>query len=100
MSILKKNGHIFTETHVQEVSANGIKTSDGFQVDAQQIVIGTNAPIVDKVSKIYDKQVPYRTYVIGALIKKEQFQKHCIGIQAIAIQKVMLSRIIMFEFKN
>ena len=70
MSILKKNGNIFTETHVQEVSANGIKTSDGFQVEAKQIVIGTNAPIVDKVSKIYDKQAPYRTYVIGALIKK------------------------------
>ena len=69
-SILKKNGKIFTETHVQEVSKNVIKTSDGFRVDAKHIVIATNAPIVDKVSKIYDKQVPYRTYVVAATIKK------------------------------
>jgi glycine/D-amino acid oxidase-like deaminating enzyme/nitrite reductase/ring-hydroxylating ferredoxin subunit len=69
-SILKKNGNIFTETHVQEIYKNGIKTSDGFQVEAQEIVIATNAPIVDKVSKIYDKQIPYRTYVVGATIKK------------------------------
>ncbi|HSA74920.1 MAG TPA: FAD-dependent oxidoreductase, partial [Candidatus Nitrosocosmicus sp.] len=69
-SILNNKGNIFTETHVQEVSNNGIKTSDGFQVDAKQIVIATNAPIVDKVSKIYDKQIPYRTYAVGATIKK------------------------------
>ena len=69
-SILKKNGKIFTETHVQEVSKNVIKTSDGFRVDAKHIVIATNAPIVDKVSKIYDKQVPFRTYAIAAKIKK------------------------------
>ncbi len=69
-SILNNNGDIFTGTHVQEVSKNGIKTSDGFHVYAKQIVIATNAPIVDKVSKIYDKQIPYRTYAVGATIKK------------------------------
>lgn len=69
-SILKNSGNIYTETHVQEISKNGIKTSDGFNVEAKHIVIATNAPIVDKVSKIYDKQVPYRTYVVGATIKK------------------------------
>lgn len=69
-SILNKNGNIFTETHVQEISNSEVTTDDGFKVGAKQIVIATNAPIVDKVSKIYDKQTPYRTYVIGALIKK------------------------------
>ncbi len=69
-SILDRNGSIFTETHVQEISKNGIETSDGFHVGAEHIVIATNAPIVDKVSKIYDKQVPFRTYAIGAKIKK------------------------------
>ena len=54
-SILNNNGNIFTETHVQEVSNNGIKTSDGFQVDAKQIVIATNAPIVDKVKFMISK---------------------------------------------
>lgn len=70
-----KNGKIFTETHVQEISNNHVTTSDGFKVEAKQIVIATNAPIVDKVSKIYEKQIPYRTYVIGALIKKGSVPK-------------------------
>jgi len=69
-SILDRNGKIFTETHVQDVSNNEVTTDDGFKVGAKQIVIATNAPIVDKVSKIYDKQSPYRTYVVGALIRK------------------------------
>jgi Rieske Fe-S protein len=34
-------------------------------------VIATNAPIIDKTSKIYDKQDAYRTYVIGARIKRD-----------------------------
>ncbi|HKR74868.1 MAG TPA: FAD-dependent oxidoreductase [Candidatus Nitrosocosmicus sp.] len=72
---LNKNCKIFTETHVQEVSETGIKTSDGYEVEAKNIVIATNAPIVDKVSKIYEKQIPYRTYVIGALIKRGSVPK-------------------------
>ena len=47
-----------------------IKTDNGYNVTAQNIVLATNAPIVDKVSKIYDKQVAYRTYVIAAKIQK------------------------------
>jgi len=72
---LNKNCRIFTETHVQEVSETAVKTSDGFEIQAKDIVIATNAPIVDKVSKIYEKQIPYRTYVIGALIKKGSVPK-------------------------
>lgn len=99
-SIFKNNGDIFTETHVQEVSTNGIKTSDGFHVDAKQIVIATNAPIVDKVSKIYDKQIPYRTYAVGATIKKGAVPKALYWDTGDSDQKVMLSHIIMFESKN
>lgn len=69
-AILNKNGKIFTETHVEEITDDGVKTSDGYRVDAKSIVIATNAPIVDKVSKIYDRQIPYRTYAIGALVKR------------------------------
>jgi glycine/D-amino acid oxidase-like deaminating enzyme len=65
---------IFTETHAQEIqnvnSTNVIKTNSGYSVTAKDIVIATNAPIIDKVSKIYDKQVAYRTYVVVAEIKK------------------------------
>ena len=64
---------IFTETHAQEIqngSANVIKTNTGYSVTAKDIVLATNAPIIDKVSKIYDKQVAYRTYVVVAEIQK------------------------------
>jgi glycine/D-amino acid oxidase-like deaminating enzyme/nitrite reductase/ring-hydroxylating ferredoxin subunit len=68
-------GRIFTQTHAQEVKSNSIKTSDGYIVEARNIVIATNAPIIDETSKIYDKQDAYRTYVIGAKIKKNTIQK-------------------------
>jgi glycine/D-amino acid oxidase-like deaminating enzyme/nitrite reductase/ring-hydroxylating ferredoxin subunit len=70
-SIIKKEGQIFTETHVQEINSDGIITTDGFTLKATNIVIATNAPIVNTTSKIYDKQDAYRTYVIGARIKKD-----------------------------
>ena len=69
-SIIKNGGQIFTETHAQEVNVDSIKTVDGYIIKARNIVIATNAPIIDKTSKIYDKQDAYRTYVIGARIKK------------------------------
>ena len=66
--------NIFTETHAQEIknddSVKVIETNTGYSVTAQDIVLATNAPIIDKVSKIYDKQVAFRTYVIVAEIQK------------------------------
>jgi glycine/D-amino acid oxidase-like deaminating enzyme len=63
-----KEAKIFTETHAQSISnknsENVIKTDNGCNVTAQNIVLATNAPIIDRVSKIYDKQIAYRTYVI------------------------------------
>jgi glycine/D-amino acid oxidase-like deaminating enzyme len=65
---------IFTETHAQEIHSDNSKsviiTDSGHSVTAQNIVLATNAPIIDKVSKIYDKQVAYRTYVIAVEIQK------------------------------
>jgi glycine/D-amino acid oxidase-like deaminating enzyme/nitrite reductase/ring-hydroxylating ferredoxin subunit len=72
-AILCYGGKIYTETHVQDILLpNEIKTSDGYTAFAKNIVIATNAPIIDKVSKIYEKQQAYRTYVIGARIKKDK----------------------------
>ena len=73
-AIVRNGGKIFTETHIQDIipSLNQVKTSDGYTAFAKNIVIATNAPIIDKVSKIYDKQQAYRTYVIGARIKKDK----------------------------
>jgi glycine/D-amino acid oxidase-like deaminating enzyme/nitrite reductase/ring-hydroxylating ferredoxin subunit len=72
---IKNGGRIFTQTHAQEIKPHSIKTSDGYIVEARNIVIATNAPIIDETSKIYDKQDAYRTYVIGAKIKKNAVPK-------------------------
>lgn len=69
-AIIRNEGQIFTETHVQEINSDSIKTIDDYTLKARNIVIATNAPIIDKTSKIYDKQDAFRTYVIGARIKK------------------------------
>src|SRR5918993_527757 len=69
-AIIRNEGQIFTETHVQEINSDSIKTIDDYTFKARNIVIATNAPIIDKTSKIYDKQDAFRTYVIGARIKK------------------------------
>lgn len=69
-AIIRNEGQIFTETHAQEINSDSIKTIDDYTLKARNIVIATNAPITDKTSKIYDKQDAFRTYVIGARIKK------------------------------
>ena len=69
-AIIRNGGQIFTETHAQEVSSGSIKTTNGYTLKARNIVVATNAPIINKTRKIYDKQDAYRTYVIGARIKK------------------------------
>jgi len=68
----KYNVEIFTDTHAKKIDTDNltIETSDGYLITAQNIVIATNAPIVDETSKIYDKQEAYRTYVIAARIGK------------------------------
>ena len=75
-AIVHYGGEIYTETHIQDIlPPNEIKTSDGYTAFAKNIVIATNAPIIDKISKIYDKQQAYRTYVIGARIKKNKIPR-------------------------
>jgi glycine/D-amino acid oxidase-like deaminating enzyme len=55
-AIIRNGGQLFTETHAQEISSNGIVTSDGYKLDSKNIVIATNAPVfVDEKSKIWDK---------------------------------------------
>ena len=70
LSITTNGGFVYTKTHVQDVKSTGVMTSDGHEVRAKKVVVATNAPIIDKISKIYDKQVAYRSYVIAARILK------------------------------
>jgi glycine/D-amino acid oxidase-like deaminating enzyme len=71
--------NIFTETHAQEIKSKEgkgvVTTSDGFKITASFIVLATNAPIVDKTSRIYDKQQPYRTYAIAVNIPRNSIPK-------------------------
>jgi glycine/D-amino acid oxidase-like deaminating enzyme/nitrite reductase/ring-hydroxylating ferredoxin subunit len=74
-AVAKNGSFVFTQTHVEAVNATGIRTTDGYVARARKIVVATNAPIVDKISKMYDKQDAYKTYVVGARIRKGSVQK-------------------------
>jgi glycine/D-amino acid oxidase-like deaminating enzyme/nitrite reductase/ring-hydroxylating ferredoxin subunit len=72
--IEKKGGRIYTGTHASKINHEGIITSDGFSVKAKHIVVATNSP-VNNFYAMFLKQYPYRTYVIGALVKKNLLPK-------------------------
>jgi nitrite reductase/ring-hydroxylating ferredoxin subunit len=48
-------------------------TSDGYQVTARHVVIATNSPVNNKYL-MHLRQYPYRTYLIGARVKKDSIQ--------------------------
>ena len=71
--ITEKGNEIYTDTHISEFNDHYLITADGFKIEAQHIVIATNAP-VNKDSKIYLKQFAFRSYVIGALVPKNSIE--------------------------
>ncbi len=73
-AILKKGGKIYTQTHASEISHEGIKTLSGHRIKAKHVVVATNSPVNNKYA-LHLKQYAYRTYVIGALIKKDSLYK-------------------------
>lgn len=73
-SIVKNGGKIFTNTHASKIDHEGITTADGFTVNAKHIVVATNFP-VNNLFTMFSKQYAYRTYVIGALVKKDLLPK-------------------------
>ncbi len=72
-AIEKNGGKIFTNTHAAEITHEGIISEDGFKIKAMHVVVATNSP-VNNLFVTIEKQVAYRTYVIGALIKKGAVQ--------------------------
>lgn len=69
-AVIKKGGKIFTETRATEINGDGIVTGAGYKVHAAHVVVATNTPVNNKYI-MHLKQYPYRTYIIGALIKKD-----------------------------
>lgn len=67
---IQAGGQIYTGTRAKTISPDGVKTDDGYRVIAKKVVVATNAPIVDRVSKIYEKQTAYRTYAIAARVDR------------------------------
>jgi glycine/D-amino acid oxidase-like deaminating enzyme/nitrite reductase/ring-hydroxylating ferredoxin subunit len=68
-SILEREGQLFTNTHVAEIDKTGIITDEGFVVTADHVVMATYSPIKIKYG-LNLKQNAYRSYVIGAKIKR------------------------------
>jgi glycine/D-amino acid oxidase-like deaminating enzyme len=77
-AIVRRGGSVYTRTHAHKVNATGVRTSDGHRVSAKKIIIATNAPIVDKLSKIYDRQTACRTYVLGH--RESAVKKRCYAV--------------------
>lgn len=69
-AIVKKGGKIYTSTHAKSIDSTGAVTSEEYRITAKHIVVATNSPVNNKYM-MHLHQFPYRTYVIGALIKKD-----------------------------
>lgn len=73
-AIEQNGGKIYTGTHASKIDHEGITTEQGFTVKAKHIVVATNTP-VNNFFTMSLKQYAYRTYVIGALVKKDSLPK-------------------------
>ncbi|WP_284350045.1 FAD-dependent oxidoreductase [Roseisolibacter agri] len=75
-AVVKHGGRIFMGAHVsgiEDASEDGgrctVTTDAGRTVRAADVVVATNVPINDRVA-MHTKQAPYRTYVIGARVRR------------------------------
>jgi glycine/D-amino acid oxidase-like deaminating enzyme/nitrite reductase/ring-hydroxylating ferredoxin subunit len=71
-AILSKGGRIFTKTKIARFETGQVITvvsEEGHSISANHLVVATNSPVNDKVT-MHTKQAPYRTYVIGAAVKR------------------------------
>lgn len=72
--IRKEGGKIYTGTHAAKIDSKGVTTADGFTVQAEHIVVATNSPVNNKYV-MHLKQYPYRSYVVGAKVRKGSIEK-------------------------
>lgn len=76
-AIIKKDGIIFTNSHVVEVVGGEeayVKSQNGCKVRCESIVVATNSPINDFIA-VHTKQASYTTYIIGIEIPKGSIMK-------------------------
>jgi glycine/D-amino acid oxidase-like deaminating enzyme/nitrite reductase/ring-hydroxylating ferredoxin subunit len=73
----RSGGQIYCGTHVSSIRGGvdaEVETADGPVVRAKAIVVATNSPISNRFV-IHTKQVPYRTFVIGAVVPRDVVRK-------------------------
>jgi len=73
-AIRRNGGTIHTRTHADAIegltdTSAHVRTTGGAAVRARAVVVATNSPVNDRVV-IHTKQAPYRTYVIGARVRR------------------------------
>jgi glycine/D-amino acid oxidase-like deaminating enzyme/nitrite reductase/ring-hydroxylating ferredoxin subunit len=71
-AIKKYGGAIYTGTHAKRMQGGTpaiVEAANGRTVTAGAVVVATNTPVNDLVT-IHTKQAPYRTYVIGARVRR------------------------------
>lgn len=76
-AIKRMDGRLFGGAEAKEIKGGKtvrITTKRGATVSANAVVVATNTPINDR-GKIYAKQEPYRTYVIGAFVPANSIPK-------------------------
>ncbi|MBX3021817.1 MAG: FAD-dependent oxidoreductase [Bdellovibrionales bacterium] len=72
-AIQRKGGHVFTHSEVSEIRGGHpaqVKTTQGFTVECEAVVVATNTPINNRVT-IHTKNPAYRTYVVGVPVSRD-----------------------------
>jgi glycine/D-amino acid oxidase-like deaminating enzyme/nitrite reductase/ring-hydroxylating ferredoxin subunit len=69
-AVERMGGIIYTNSKAENITSKGAKVN-GFEINADHIVVATNTPINDLVT-MHTKQWPYRTYVVAGKIKKRK----------------------------
>jgi glycine/D-amino acid oxidase-like deaminating enzyme/nitrite reductase/ring-hydroxylating ferredoxin subunit len=71
-AILQSGGRIYNNTHASTFKGGPqahVETRSGGRVDCGAIIVATNSPVNDLVA-IHTKQIAWRTYVVGARVRK------------------------------
>lgn len=75
-AVQKHGGRIFTHTEAVEIKGGTeafVRTSQGFKIDCENILVATNVPINNMVA-IHTKNAAYRSYLIGMPVPKEKVE--------------------------
>ncbi len=76
-AILRLGGKIYTQTHAQQIASGppaSIRSSQGFTVTADSVVVATNSPFNDRLA-IHTKQAAYTSYVVAFGVPKGSVTK-------------------------